>query len=135
MNALVRTGIGMAAVLASAPSDAAAGGGATLLLSATVAPFCQVGQASGEVQLSNGRAEFGPVSEICNTSYRVVASFQNLDQATIVTADGSAPLAQDGTVAFVRPSARKIVQNWTVRDAIKHDPAARVFVQVNVSPL
>jgi hypothetical protein len=137
MNAFFRTTMGVVAAFGSVASNAETrgGGDATLLLTASVAPFCQIALGSGEVQLSNGQANFGPVSETCNTSYRVLASFQNLDQATIVTADGSAPLANDGTVAFVRPSARKIVQNWALRDAVKHDPAAPVFVQVNVSPL
>jgi hypothetical protein len=136
MPVLVRTLIGIAAVATCAPLTAAGDSATqTLLLSANVASFCRVQQASSDVELSNGEASFGPVTEVCNGAYRVLATFANLDSATIVTSDGSAPLADDGTVAFVRPTARKIVQNWEVRDAVKHDPAGPVFVQVNVSPL
>jgi hypothetical protein len=140
MNALVRNSplIVLASAALAAPAAAASDEAArTLVLSASVTSFCQVQQGSGEVELNNGEASFGPITEVCNSAggYRVLASFVNLDSATVVTSDGSAPLADDGTVAFVRPSARKIVQSWALRDAVKRDPAAPVFVQVNVSPL
>lgn len=136
MHASVRWLTAIVAATSCAPVSAANDGAArTLLLSASVSSFCQVRQASNEVALSNGEASFGPVTEVCNGGYRVLATFANLDSATIVTSDGSAPLADDGTVTFLRPTARRIVQNWEVRDAVKHDPAAPVFVQVNVSPL
>ena len=140
MHAYART-LPLIAFLAAAlpaPAGAASDDAASsLLVTARVASFCQVLQGTGEVELSNGAASFGPVTEVCNSAggYRVLASFVNLDSATVVTADGSAPLDDDGTIAFVRPSARKIVQSWALRDAVKHDPAAPVFVQVNVSPL
>jgi len=140
MHAYART-LPLIALLAAAalPAPAAAASddaSSTLLLTAQVTSFCQVVQGSGEVELSNGSASFG-VMEVCNSAggYRVLASFANLDSGTVVTADGSAELADDGTVTFVRPSARKFVQSWALRDAVKHDPAAPVFVQVNVSPL
>ena len=136
MNAFVRVVIGVVAATACVPLAAAPrDGSATLVLTANVAPFCQVSQASSEVDLVNGEASFGPVREMCNTGYRVLASFVNLDQATVVTAQGSEALADDGTVAFERPMASKISQAWNVRDAVKHDPAAPVIVQVNVTPL
>ena len=138
MHALARTLIAIGALASSASLAANPNADTrTLILTASVAPFCQVRQASSEVQLNGGEASLGPVTEVCNSAggYRVLASFVNLDRATIVTADGSAALGEDGTVTFVRPTARKLKQNWKVRDAVKRDPNAPVLVQVNVSPL
>lgn len=123
--------------LALSATTASAEPGATrsIALSAHVASFCRVSHANDVAIISRGAADLGPVTEICNAGYRLVANFSNLRSATVRTGEGDVEMGSDGMVALTRPEARKIVQDWALRGAVKQVASAPVTVRFTVSPL
>jgi hypothetical protein len=108
----------------------------TLSLAANVKPFCKVSQEFHVVKVTGNAANLGTVTEICNTrgGYRVDVQLTNAIAGTVSSATDVAPIL-DGSATLVRPSATKLVQNWSVSDLVRRNPAAAVAVRFTISPI
>jgi hypothetical protein len=140
MNEAIKLGLaiaGVGALLAPAAAQAA-DQETTFRILAVVQPFCRITVASGEngAEAVNGRADFGPVRELCNTpgGYVVRAQFRNLNQGSLVAGESRLPIAADGSVEFTSEMARLRVRNWSVVD-LAEQTDQRVYLRVSISPL
>jgi hypothetical protein len=126
--------------LLTIPSAALAGsaGIITFQISAHVDSFCRISAPQdAPINIVNGQAEIGAISEICNTpsGYDVTAKFSNLDGGTLNVAGQG--YAIDTTGLSVRHSNQARVQtvNWQLADAELIQPNAPVFMQVTITPI
>lgn len=111
---------------------------AVLTLTAVVKPFCRISHdaEADHALLVDGAATLGSVREVCNTpnGYQVHARFINLDSGTLMAGAEALPISADGAVAFQFPSARSIVREWRIVDAVQ-PVAANIYMRVSISPI
>lgn len=120
------------------PSAAWATSTETITINAHVDTFCKIGSPDNqEIDIVNGEAEIGAISEICNTpaGYDVTARFANLDGGVLNIAGLGYTIDSSGT--SVRHSDHPAVQtlDWQLASAELIQPDAPVFMQVTITPL
>jgi hypothetical protein len=120
------------------PSIAWASSSVTTTINAHVDTFCKISSSDDrKIDVVNGMAEIGAVSEICNTpaGYDVTARFMNLRGGVLNVA--GLGYAIDPTGTSVRHSDQPHVQtlNWRLASAELIQPDVPVFMQVTITPL
>lgn len=134
MKSLVTAFALAAACLCSSPA-AARSTEASFVLTARVASFCKVSGAVEDALTIENVTSLGTIREVCNTQgYVVRASFTNLSGGTVYAGSDQAGI-DGGAAEFRYAQAQALVRPWLLRDAVKQDSAAPVYLTVSIMPL
>lgn len=134
MKSLVTAFALAAACLCSSPA-AARPAEASFVLTARVASFCKVSGAVEDALTIENVTSLGTIREVCNTQgYVVRASFTNLSGGTVYAGGDQAGI-DGGAAEFRYAQAQALVRPWLLRDAVKQDSAAPVYLTVSIMPL
>ncbi len=128
------------AVLALAlmiPAEAVATSEIHITLVAHVDVFCRISQTGSDVvNLQNGAADIGAVSEICNTpsGYDVRAQFVNLSGGQLNVAGTDYPIDATGIATRGSDHPDSQTLNWRLADAHLTAPGRKVVMRLTISP-
>lgn len=135
MKSLVTALFFTAACLASSPV-AARPGEASLTLTARVESFCRIDGGNQDALTIESITSLGTIREVCNSraGYIVRASFVNLSQGTVFAGADQSGI-EDGIAEFRYSQAQVQQREWRLRDAVKADAQAPVYLMVSIQPI
>ena len=133
MRTLLRTALALTLL---APSAAGAASELRFTLVAQVPVFCRISATEMPITLTDGKADIGPVHEICNTQhgYDVTARFSNVDRGVLDVAGTRYRIDQSGVATRGSDHADVRTSAWRVAEAHVVTPELPVIMRVTISP-
>ncbi len=119
-----------------APVEAVADSELRFTITAQIPVFCRISATEMPITLSDGKADIGPVHEICNTQngYDVTARFSNVDRGVLDVAGMRYRIDQSGVATRGSDHADVRTSAWRVADAHVVTPELPVIMRVTISP-